>query len=212
MPTKKPAAVTKSSPLDNTVNLEYKITNEPILDKRYRRLPRQVKEAFQRLHALAQTQPRTAIPELEQWIAKYPDLPMLYNYLGAAYTQAGQYKQAEQTILENYRRHPNYLFARLNYAELCMARGDYRKVAEILDHKFDLKLLYPERSLFHITEFTGFMWVVGEYLIGIGERAAAQQVYETLRQVAPADAATRRLRAALRATPLQRVVKSLLKK
>ena len=43
---------------------EYEITTEAILDRRYKRLPRRVKDAIERLHYESQSQPRKAIPEL----------------------------------------------------------------------------------------------------------------------------------------------------
>lgn len=208
---KKPTATRQPSPdkyKQNALHLvEYEITYDPIRDKRYRQLPRQVREAVERLYELAQTQPRQAIGELLQWIEKYPDVPMLYNYLSAAYSREGKREKAEQTILENYQRHPDYLFARLNYAEICILRGDYEKVAEILDNKFDLKLLYPHRSRFHITEFTGFMRVVGKYYIGMGKRDRAETVYEVLRNVAPDNEATQLLREELHPNLVQKLLR-----
>ncbi|MBN1935009.1 MAG: hypothetical protein JW934_10110 [Anaerolineae bacterium] len=68
--------------------------------------------------------------------------------------------------MENYRRNPDYLFARLNYAELFLRRGDYERVAEILEHKFDLKLLYPRRNRFHVSEVSNFIGLVGLYWPG----------------------------------------------
>lgn len=190
---------------------EYEITSEPIEDKRYRKLPREVKEEFERLHALIQTDARKAIEELPGWIKRYPDLPILYNYLSVAYSQTGAYRQAERTILENLQRNPDYLFARLNYAEICLARRDYEGVAEILENKFDLKLLCPHRRRFHLSEFVGFMSVVGRYFVGIGEPDAAKKVYKVLRQVAPNDLATRQLRHELHPGLLQRITRRLLK-
>ena len=88
-------------------------------------------------------------------------------------------------IMENYRRNPDYLFARLNYAELCLARGDYETVAEIFEHKFDLKLLYPKRRRFHISEVANLMGLMGVYLLETGECEAAEKYYEILSQIAP---------------------------
>ena len=118
---------------------EYEITTEPIEGPRYKRLASEVKPAFERLHDLAQTKPWQAIPELLHWHKRYPQLPLLSNYLSIAYSQAGAYEQARHTILDNYQRHPDYLFARLNYAEICLASENTQQVAEIFGHKFALK-------------------------------------------------------------------------
>jgi tetratricopeptide (TPR) repeat protein len=196
---------------DGLLYVEYDITTEPILDRRYRKLPRAVKDEFEKFHWLAQTDPRKVIAELPQWIKRYPDVPLLYNYLAAAYSQAGDNVEAERITLENLKRNPDYLFARLNYAEFCLARGDYAAVAETLEHKFDLKLLYPHRNRFHISEVVNFMYIVGRYWIGIGERASAEKYYDLLHQIAPDEPATRNLHTALHPVPIQRIAQRLLK-
>ncbi len=165
--------------------VEYEITSEPIQDRRYKRLPRHVKDAFERLHHEAQRHPHQTIPELLDWIEKYPNMPMLYNYLSVAYSWAGQPEKAEEVVEENYRRNPDYLFARLNYAESCLSRGDYDKIAKIFEHKFDLKLLYPKRKRFHVSEVANFMGLVGIYFFETEERDLAKQYFDILKKVAP---------------------------
>jgi tetratricopeptide (TPR) repeat protein len=173
---------------------EYEITSEPILDRGYKRLPKEVKEAITRLHDESQRRPREAIPELLELIEKYPDVPILYNYLSIAYSMSGQPEKSEVVVRENYQRNPDYLFARLNYAEICLARGDYKEVAEILEHKFDLKLLYPERKRFHISEVVNFMGIVGIYFFEIGKRDMAEKYYDVLQQIGGGFPITRQLR------------------
>jgi len=174
--------------------LEYEITSEPIYDRRYKKLPRHVKDAIERLHHEAQKRPRKVIPELLALLKKYPDIPMLYNYLSIAYSQSGQRKKSEEVVRENYRRNPDYLFARLNYAELYRLKGDYDKIAEIFEHKFDLKLLYPERKKFHISEVANFMGLIGIYFFETGERDMAERYFDILKDIAPEFLMTKMLR------------------
>lgn len=175
----------------------YEITDEPILDRQYKRLPREVKGAIERLHDLSQVSPRQAIPELVELIEKYPNVPQLYNYLSVAYSRAGQVEKSEEVIQENLRRNPDYLFARVNYGEICLARGDYEAIAELFDHKFDLKLLYPKRNKFHVSEVMGLMGLAGMYFVGTGQREVAEKYYDILTQIDPKHPFTRRLRRAL---------------
>jgi len=184
---------------------EYEITSSPIQDRRYRRLPRRVKDAIERLHDEAQRRPHKAIPELLEWIEKYPNIPMLYNYLSVAYSLAGQREKSEAVSQENYRRNPDYLFARLNYAEICLAKGEYEKIGEIFEHKYDLKLLYPKRKRFHISEVANFMGLIGAYFFETGEREAAEKYYKILQQIAPGYPMTKRLRRKLFPNLLQRL-------
>lgn len=186
--------------------VEYEITSEPIQDGRYKRLPSQVKDAIDRLHHEAQRHPHRAIPELVDLVKKYPRLPMLYNYLSVAYSRAGQREKAEETVRENYRRNPDYLFARLNYAELCRTQGDYKQIAEIFEHKFDLKLLYPNRKRFHISEVANFMGLIGIYFCETGEREGAEKYYEILKKIAPSYPVTKMLRRKLNPSFLGRLL------
>ena len=184
----------------------YEITSSPIQDRRYKQLPSHVKDAFDRLQHQAQRRPREAIPELLGWIKKYPHIPQLYNYLSIAYSAAGQRQKSKAVILENYRRNPDYLFARLNYAELCLAKGDHEKIAEIFDHKFDLALLYPKRKRFHVSEVANFMGIMGIYFLQIGERDTAEKYYDMLKQIAPDYPVARLLRRKLSPSRLRRLL------
>jgi hypothetical protein len=49
---------------------------------------------------------------------------MFFNWLSGAYSVLGDVHGVEETVRENYQRNPQYLFARVNYAELCLRDGD----------------------------------------------------------------------------------------
>ena len=164
---------------------EYEITWAPIPDKSYEKLPQKIKDTIQQIHFDALAKPEKAIPELFELIEKYPDLTMLYNYLTHAYYATGQDDKADAVILETYIRHPDYLFARMEYAKLCLIKGDYDKIAEIFENKFDLKLLYPHRIKFHISEVANFMGLMSAYFFGIEDRETSEKYYKILAQLAP---------------------------
>jgi hypothetical protein len=44
----------------------------------------------------------------------------------------------------------------------------------IFDNKFDLKLLYPHRTTFHVSEYLAFASIMVEYYMRIGEHDAAR--------------------------------------
>jgi len=188
----------------------YEITTAPIHDRRYQRLPRHVREAIERLYDVAQRRPREAIPELRDWIKQYPQIPQLYNYLSVAYSLAGQRQESEAVVEENYRRNPDYLFARINYAEVCLARGDYAQIADIFAHTFDLHALYPQRKRFHLSEVANFMGLVGLYFVAIGNREAAERYDELLTHIAPDFPLTKRLHKKLFPSLLRRMLLRLI--
>lgn len=154
--------------------------------------------------------PRKAIPKIEKLIEKYPHIPSLYNYLSIAYNRLGQYEKSEATVMEQYRRDPDYLFARLNYAAICLHKEEYEKIPEIFDHKFDLKFLYPERNRFHISEVVNFMSVIGIYFSRTGNREVAQKYYDIIREIGPGYPATKMLKRELHPTLLQRGLRFLI--
>jgi tetratricopeptide (TPR) repeat protein len=170
---------------DALVYTEYDITDEPLDNRDIKKLPAPVQARIEDLYELAQHDPTQVIPELERLIATYPHVPTFFNYLSIAYLAAGDQEQATALVREAYRRHPQYLFARVNYANLCLQQGEIGKIPAIFDHAFDLKQLYPHRTRFHVSECTGFAWVMCRYFCAIGERETAALYYQMLKHVAP---------------------------
>ena len=170
---------------DALVYTAYDITDEPLDNRDITRLPAQVQARIDDLYELAQHDPLRAIPALERLVTTYPHIPTFANHLSMAYLAAGDQEQATALVREAYRRHPQYLFAKVNYANLCLQQGEIGKVPGIFDHACDLQQLYPHRTRFHVSEFTGFAWVMCRYFCAIGERETAALYYQMLKQVAP---------------------------
>ncbi|BBL73680.1 tetratricopeptide repeat protein [Methylomagnum ishizawai] len=162
----------------------YEITHDPMPSKKDK-IPRQVKMQLEELNELVYTNPEQAIPRLLQLKSVYPKMPVLYNYLAAAYGRIGDHKSSRQLIVENYENNPDYLFAKVNYAQICLNEGEVDKVPEIFGNKFDLKMLYPSRNRFHVTEFAGFTGVMCAYYSSTGNKELAKLWYKSLKEVAP---------------------------
>ncbi len=166
--------------------VNYKITYDAIAEPNFSRLPEQVKSRITEIYKVLKTESAgSVIPELIEFIKKYPNVPILRSCLGAAYSTTGQTDKLEEVAMQLYKKFPDYLFGRLNYAEICLMRREYDKIPEIFDHTFDLKELYPDRDEFHISEFVNFMSIVGEYYFYTGNRDQTQKIYELLKGVAP---------------------------
>ena len=134
---------------------------------------------------------------------------MLYNHLASAYVLVGKPQIADQINEVCYRRFPDYLFARLGHASACLQRGEYEKVPEIIDNKFDLKLLYPNRSVFHITEVTAFMGIIGIYFVERNDLGTAGTYYEILEEIAPDAPVTRELYRRLQPGLLKKLIRNI---
>jgi tetratricopeptide (TPR) repeat protein len=157
------------------------------------RLPRETRDAMPGLHALVYDDPGAAVRELRAWIEREP-LPMFFNWLGAAYSALGDTRGAEDTVRENYRRNPQYLFARVNYAELILRDGDLDGALEALGGGLDIRALLGGRKRVHISELTAYFYAVGLYHIKAGDRPAAEHIYGILKDAAPDEIATEELR------------------
>jgi tetratricopeptide (TPR) repeat protein len=134
---------------------------------------------------------------LERLVTTYPHIPTFFNHLSIAYLAAGDQEQATALVREAYRRHPQYLFAKVNYANLCLQHGESEKVPGIFDHACDLKQLYPHRTRFHVSEFIGFAGVMCRYFCAINEWETAALYYQMLTQVAPRHPMTKQAKRSL---------------
>jgi hypothetical protein len=176
---------------DALVYTEYDITDAPLDNRDIKRLPAPVQARMDDLYELAQHDPMQAIPELERLVTTYPHIPTFANHLSIAYLAAGDQEHATALVREAYRRHPQYLFAKVNYANLCLQHGEIEKVPGIFDHACDLQQLYPHRKRFHVSEFTGFAGVMCRYFCAIGERETAALYDQMLKHVAPRHSMTK---------------------
>ncbi|MEW5802002.1 MAG: hypothetical protein AB1847_07845 [bacterium] len=195
----------------NLIIVDYEITNEPVLHKSVKRLPSRVRKQIEQLHEAISSKPAEAIPSLLKLIEKYPQVPVLDNYLTAAYRLTGQEEKADSLTLESYKRHPDYLFSKIDYAFYCLQQGDPYKIPEIFDHKLELRLLYPDRRKFHISEFMSFMGIMALYNNAIGERKTAIKYYEIIKQVDPSYDLVRVLKSVLYPPLLVRLLRKIVK-
>jgi len=174
--------------------LEYGITYEALKDQKLEKLPVEVKGRLEYLYDMIFHNPKKAILELESLIERYPYIPQFYNYLSSAYLNIGELEKMESIVLESYEKFPDYLFSRLNYAQYCLSKGEYDEIPKIFNNKFDLKLLYPRRNTFHISEVVHFAGVIGYYHAKIGKNQVAKVFYNMLRQLAPKHQMTKMLK------------------
>jgi tetratricopeptide (TPR) repeat protein len=161
----------------HVTHLSYEVTYDSIEDPDYEQLPEDVQAIFEELYHQISLDPAGAIPEILYWKTQYPDLPKLHNFLSAAYSHLGDRVNLRANIEATYQAFPQYLFARINYAELCLHEKKYDQIPHIFNNIFDLKFLYPERTQFHVSEFGGFVGVIGLYYYHTKQYTEAQQQY-----------------------------------
>ena len=201
-------------PPRDVVLSSYKVTWEPLhLEaERHPAFDAAMENQRDELWDLIYENAKGAIPRLEALLGRFPDVPVVYNWLATAYGHLGEIEKYEQITKLNYQRHPGYLFAKLGMMDLCLRNGETDRVPEILENKFDLKALYPKRNVFHITEFLSFHRIIAEYHIRKGDFKEAEALLAAMEKLAPQDEQTRALRQALEGSALLRLAGRLSKR
>lgn len=167
-------------------------------------LPQQDLKIFLDLYSHAQENLRGTKKKLELFKERHPDHPEVLNLLSFIYLSLRKIKKADRLIEENYKRNPYYIFARINYGDLCLRRKQIQKIPEIFNKNFSLQELYPHRKSFHISEFRGFMTLMGFYHLAIQKREAAEVYHYLVSCVDPHHCSTKILEKKLYYIPLRK--------
>jgi hypothetical protein len=128
---------------------------------------------------------KNAIPILEDLVDKYPEIVQFRNYLAMAYSGVRDHENSRKVIIQLHQDEPDYLFGKLNYAELCLSDGDIGKVPEIFGGHYDLHALYPDRDEFHISEVMSFFAIMCRYFIAKGESDKAGSYFKIMQDIDP---------------------------
>ncbi len=125
------------------------------------------------------------IRRLQELIQKYPDLPVLYNYLIVSYSYSNNTEKSIETLEKCIELFPDYLFSKIAHCHQKMDEGDMEIVPKIFHGKFDLSFHIKDRKTYHISEFTGFNALMVRYFKMIGKERIAKNFLELLERVAP---------------------------
>lgn len=147
------------------------------------------------------------IDQLTQLILKYPTVPQLKNYLSVAYNAQGNYKKAMEVNDWIIAEHPDYLFAKINQVNVFIDNAEFEKVPQIMGEAMEIKQLYPERDLFHLSEVTGYLRVAIRYFAAIGNFELAENRMKILREIAPDHSDTEKAEFSLFKSLMERGIK-----
>jgi len=190
--------------------LEYEIIEGPLPDATPD-LPLEVERQYDQLHDLTINEPTKAVPRLEPLVAKYPQLAVLMNWLACSYAATGRQAEADALNERLWREHPDYLFARIARADAHLSKGELDQVPVALGG-FDLKLIYPHRNVFHISEAVALWSVICQWLFRRGEFDRAEFYLEQIANIAPDDPAVETLKDMMVPYVLEKAVKSLMER
>ncbi len=190
--------------------LDYEITYDAIPQPTSRLNALLSDDERAQLFAQATDDPAAAIPRLHDLLAHVPDSPMLLNWLARCHSCLSDNEEADRLSRLNAERNPDYLFAKINLAQAALQRGDLGQIPLLFDNKFDLKLLYPGRSTFHVTEYIAFASIMVEYYMRIDEHEAARMLFGMMEQIDPNNRETVRLRKLLDTSVLLQAFQKML--
>ena len=166
--------------------VSYEITREPLTEGSPPETP-ELAASYQDLHP-NQFDPEqwpALLSKLEAVHNKFPDDAKMGNYLAAVYSRLEREADAHRIVRDLYRRHPDYLFAITAMIGIHLGRDEVGKAGEILKNRFELSLMYPDRKIFHISEFTAFYEMIVRYHIACGRPDAAESALNIFANVAP---------------------------
>jgi hypothetical protein len=187
--------------------VSYDISFEPLnLPGEKIDLPEEERRA---LFELVHTDPVNAIERIRLVLHRHPNSPILLNWLCSAYEMTSDDVNAELTAKLNYDVNPDYLFAKLNYAAHFLRRGDIAKFDEILGNNYELKLLYPDREVFHISEVVGFYGMMVQYCLRKRQPDVAERYYNILQEIAPEHPTTQQVKKLIEGSVLLQLARRL---
>lgn len=157
---------------------------------------------FENLYMQIQEAPNQHIDALIQFHFKHPEVPEVANLLAYAYLRLKKKKESEELIEKTYQLHPDYLLAKINFADQCLRRKKIEQIPILFQGIFELNQLYPKQTSFYYSEYRGFYVVMGFYHLAIEQRDRAEEYYLRAFQVDPLHSSVSALEKALSKTSL----------
>ncbi|NGX37959.1 MAG: hypothetical protein K1000chlam2_01127 [Chlamydiae bacterium] len=162
----------------------YQISSDAMPEMLKEKLNQEQLKCYLKLLDQVQLQPKAVYAEIKAFGQEYPTVPEVINLLTFAHIQNHRVVEAENLIEDTFEKHPEYLFARINYADQCIRKKKLSKIPKIFP-TFDLKELYPEKEIFHLSEFRGFFIMMTYYQIALKDREKAIYYFTTAKEIEP---------------------------
>jgi len=125
--------------------------------------------------------------KIKRYIEQYPHIPTFKNYLAMYYKNKGNHSKYLATIEETEKKHPDYIFAKINRVQILLENEQLDKIPDILGHEFDLHSLYPQKKSFHYTEVLNYSSIVIQYFCKKHEYDMASTHLSLMKAVDPYD-------------------------
>ncbi len=166
-----------------TIRPGFLVTSEPINNADGFNMTDEISDLIDELYEGVLSKKKNVVHKLKKAITRYPHVPQFKNYLVVYYRFAGIDTNAWSVNRKLLEKHPDYLFGKSNLAREYLEKDDLELIPDVLGEDFDLKALYPEREVFHVSEVRDYYSVVIDYLCAIGDVAAAEEKLKIMQAV-----------------------------
>jgi SEC-C motif/Protein of unknown function (DUF1186) len=96
-----------------------------------------------------------AVQELPKLIEQYPEAKAFKNYLYGMLMALGREKEALVVLQDTIKKHPDYVFAKINYAETLLFDNNPNKAASLLIEPYDVRNI-EKGEFIHYTVFWSY--------------------------------------------------------
>lgn len=165
---------------------EETISYKPIkLSGDFEALPPSEQEIILNFHPQIVSDPELALPQITSYIEKYPTIPALYNYSYATYKNLQKPRKAMKILRDSVERFPDYLFGRIEYAIYHLRKRMPDEAFKFLGNVTSLSQLYPERTVFHATEYKSFAYALSLYYLQKNDIKQSKMYLKLVQQLFP---------------------------
>ncbi len=166
-----------------TIRPGFLVTSEPINNADGFNMTDEISDLIDELYEGVLSKKKNVVHKLKKAITRYPHVPQFKNYLVVYYRFAGIDTNAWSVNRKLLEKHPDYLFGKSNLAREYLEKDDLELIPDVLGEDLDLKALYPEREVFHVSEVRDYYSVVIDYLCAIGDLATAEEKLKIMQAV-----------------------------
>lgn len=126
--------------------------------------------------------PKAALHEVKRTVAKYPEVPCLWNYLAAGHRIRKEPKKARKVEIQLFERHPDYFFAKIAEATARCETNRAESMPEILGESLTLREALGHERAPHQSEWKNFYHTLAHYYIKTGHLEHAAKILQALQE------------------------------
>ncbi len=158
----------------------YEISKEPVFHDFYSMVAEEDKEEERHAYEERKKNPLKSKKVYSRLSKKYPHNPLFRNNLLSIRKALNESLDYETELRNLLRDFPDYLFAKTNYAKWLLLHERASEIPLLFEHKYNLKEVYPDRDIFHISEHLSFYCCWGNYFLAHDRFDCATRCYEMI--------------------------------